>query len=56
MLAALDGDLEAMIARLGRWADGDRPTEEFFRVGERVSRSVADQLDHAFLDQTPEDR
>jgi predicted aminopeptidase len=32
VLTELDGDLEAMIARLTVWADGDHPTEDFFRV------------------------
>ena len=31
VLAALDGNLEAMIARLAEWADANRPTEDFFR-------------------------
>jgi predicted aminopeptidase len=31
VLAALDGNLEAMIARLAEWADTNRPTEDFFR-------------------------
>jgi predicted aminopeptidase len=33
LLTELDGDLEAMIARLTEWADGDRATEDFFRIG-----------------------
>lgn len=32
LLAALDGNLEAMIARLSLWAEDDRPLEEFFRL------------------------
>ena len=32
VLTELDGDLEAMIARLTVWADRDQPTEDFFRV------------------------
>jgi predicted aminopeptidase len=32
VLAELNGDLEAMIARLAEWADTDRPTEDFFRM------------------------
>ena len=31
VLAALGGDLEAMIARLAEWADSNRPTRDFFR-------------------------
>jgi len=31
VLAALDGNLQAMIARLAEWADTNRPTEDFFR-------------------------
>jgi len=31
VLAALDGNLEAMIARLAEWADTNQPTEDFFR-------------------------
>ncbi len=31
VLAALDGNLEAMVARLAEWADTNRPTEDFFR-------------------------
>jgi len=32
LLRELDGDLEAMIARLTEWSDSDRPTEDFFRI------------------------
>jgi predicted aminopeptidase len=32
VLTELDGDLEAMIARLTEWADSDQPTEDFFRI------------------------
>jgi hypothetical protein len=32
VLEALGGDLEALIERLARWPDEDRPIEEFFTV------------------------
>jgi len=32
VLAALDGDLSAMIARLRTWADEERPVDAFFDV------------------------
>lgn len=35
VLAALDGDLVAMIARLSEWADSERPVEDFFQVSPR---------------------
>ncbi|MBC8188399.1 MAG: aminopeptidase [Proteobacteria bacterium] len=34
VLAALEGDLEAMIARLSKWADSERSAEQFFEIGE----------------------
>ena len=52
VLAKLDGDLEAMIARLAQWAEMDRSTEEFFQIEEEESGSVADQFDDAFLNET----
>jgi predicted aminopeptidase len=52
VLAKLDGDLEAMIARLVRWVEMDRSTEEFFQIEEQEPGSVADQFDDAFLNET----
>jgi predicted aminopeptidase len=41
VLAALGGDLPAMIARLSRWAEEERPPEAFYEVG-GAGRSTAD--------------
>jgi predicted aminopeptidase len=57
VLAALDGDLAALIARLRLWSDETRPIEAFFAVGEprSAAASVPAQLHHARLDEAPED-
>jgi predicted aminopeptidase len=67
VLEALDGNLVSLIARLSLWSEEARSVEEFFVVGDdgrdrkadRVDalggRSATGQLDHAFLDETPED-
>jgi predicted aminopeptidase len=34
VLVALNGDLEAMIARLSRWSEADRSVESFYQVGD----------------------
>ena len=43
VLAALDGDLPAMVSRLAEWADANRPTEAFFHV--EMSADVVDDVD-----------
>jgi len=34
VLAALDGDLRAMVERLARWAEEEQPVETFFEIGD----------------------
>jgi len=58
VLAALGGDLEAMIRRLAEISDSDRGADDFYRVSSRDEprdRSTADQFDHAFVDETAKD-
>jgi predicted aminopeptidase len=63
VLRALDGDLEAMIRRLVRVADEEITPEEFYRVEGGMAysprsvspRSVSDELDDAFGDESAED-
>jgi predicted aminopeptidase len=44
VLAELDGNLEAMIARLAEWADTNRPTEDFFHVDDDVNAEAMDEI------------
>ena len=50
------GTLLKMIARLAELSDEKRPTEDFFRVDDEGLRSVADQLDNAFLHEATKNR
>lgn len=51
VLEALDGSLEAMIARLALWADEDRPAEAFFDVSAEASGSGSPDQGHDDADQ-----
>ena len=58
VLAALGGDLKAMIRRLAEISDSDRGADDFYQVSSRDSpgrNSMADQFDHTFVNETAED-
>ncbi len=60
VLEALGGDLRAMVARLRRWQEQARPPETFFDVEPAPGlapsgRSMADELDHALVDESAKD-
>ena len=58
VLAALGGDLKAMIRRLTEISDSDRGADDFYQVSSCDSprgNSTADQFDHAFVNEASED-